>query len=566
MNTSNFYHKKRTNYSANHQNRDYKLFNGELFPDKFFGQTEADIEWDEDKDLSSKLFIHTESYDIFKKQSNLFLFGRRGTGKTAIIKMLDYEVKKRVEKGYTYSKIIAQEDTFYKLTLELRNCATNISKSEITHIIKEKVVWVIYTSAMISIVDSNREKIAANPSLTIISDYLKEMTFIKDEGWILTTSPIVKSVDIFSDHLQMVGYDPQKAGVALLQANRELHSKNYENALNAMVTFLTQYKESCLVLIDSQELYDFKDKLSEAATTGLMDAVLQIYNQNKTYKVFSKVAFPSEIFPHLNPTNQSKTRDKGHFIFWGYKDLIAFICRRYCQVLYAEELIDIKCDKIENINFSEFIYQYLPRNTFTYGGVEFETLPYIISHTQKKPREIILLFNLILTLARKNDISFDTLTSDCIREGTNARIEDLSSGVLDMYRLIYPKAVDIVNKTFTQSSNVLSYGDLQKQLNEANPLLAEAGMTKLDAERLFLETGIIGLLHSETKLGETKKTLITAEYEYQIKGVLTIQSKNWLIIHPIFYQGLNINVDSDSLVYPKPSTTEAEEFSSIKFK
>ena len=555
--------KVRISHSANHYERNYTLFNGDLFPDKYFGQSEADIEWDEDNSLSSRLFVHTNSYEIFKKQSNLFVFGRRGTGKTALIKMLDFEIQKNIEKSYSYSKIIAQEDTFYKLTLELRNVANDLSKNEITHIIKDKLIWVIYTSAMISVIEKNRDLLKTDTYLKIVADYLRSLNFIQDTNRIVTSKPITKALDIFSDHFEKIEYDPSKAGIALIKATKELYSPEYEDALNAMVAFLTKRHQNCLLLIDSQELYDFKDKLSEAATSGLMDAVLQVYNQNRVYKVFAKVAFPSEIFPHLNPANQSKTMDKGHFIFWKFKELLMFTAKRYCQLLSKEKLIGMKCENIEDEQYQDFIYKYIPKKTMTFCEFEFETFPYILSHTQKKPREIILLFNLILTLAKQNDIPFNKLTSTCIREGTNARIEDLSSGVLDMYKSIYPNAVAIVHKTFNESNNVISFGDLHKQLTEANALLAEADMTKQNAERLFLETGIIGILQKETDLPVTGKSLISANFEYQIKGVLTIQSKDQLVIHPIFYQGLNIKVDSNSLVYPKPSETEHEELKSL---
>jgi hypothetical protein len=105
--------------SVNDSTRDFNLLTADLFPLKLFGQVDADTEWEDDKDKSSRLFVHTDSYEVFKDKSNLFMFGRRGSGKTALIKMFDFEINNGLhEDRYNYSRIIYQEDTFFRLTLE----------------------------------------------------------------------------------------------------------------------------------------------------------------------------------------------------------------------------------------------------------------------------------------------------------------------------------------------------------------------------------------------------------------------------------------------------------------
>jgi predicted Ser/Thr protein kinase len=66
-------------------------------PKHFFGQEDASAEWMDPKQ-SAALFFHTESYTEFKKRDCLYLFGRRGTGKTALIRMLDYESNNGAER------------------------------------------------------------------------------------------------------------------------------------------------------------------------------------------------------------------------------------------------------------------------------------------------------------------------------------------------------------------------------------------------------------------------------------------------------------------------------------
>ena len=555
---------------ANDPKRHYTLLTGDLFPLKLFGQADADTEWLEDKDRSSKLFVHTDSFETFKHKSNLFIFGRRGTGKTALIKMLDYEIKKGVEKGkqkprYNYSKIIYQDETFFSLTLELRPFLGFHSAQELTHVIREKFIWVIYTTAMMAVTKNNR---STSTHLINIRKYLADENLIESEGTYIVSTPIGRATKLFSDSIASIGKgDSGWQSTALTNALRQLDSAGYREALNSLVGYLTEEKEHCLVLIDSQELYGLGDTVSECAVSGLIEAVLNIFNQYANNKILAKAAFPSEMVPHLRPANRGKMNDKQHFIFWKYHDLLRFISKRYCQLLNedastkegeatpASQKTD--CEQIKDD--PKFVYQFMPKRTESFSGIDFDSIAYIISHTQKKPREVIMLFNVILSMAKQNGIPFTKLTSDCIREGTNARVEDLSSGVTDMYRNIFKGADRIIKKTFNNSECIMTYGEMHKKLRDASSLFDGTGMSKTDIERLFTESGVIGVVESFSKIGETNKFICEANFEYQIKNVMTLQSHDILAIHPMFYQDLNARVYSNLLVCPKPSRQEQQE-------
>jgi hypothetical protein len=550
--------KQRQFSSSSHHDRNYILFNSNLFADKHMGHVDANSEWN-DEDKSSRLFVHTKSFDTFKEKSNLFLFGRRGTGKTAIIKMLNHQINEGHYKNiYTLAKIINQEDNFYKLTLELRSSSQDYSYNELVHILKDKWLWIIYTSAMINIIEENQKNAKTDPNLKVIFDYLSKNQLLKSSDIIIPSSPISKAIDAFSKNLENANNTSVKVGVAILRAMKELKSTEYVEALQKAINYLTKNKQVCLLLIDSQELYDFKDDISRAAMSGLMDAVLEVFNNSFQYCIYAKAAFPSEIFPYLNPSNEGKARDKMHFIMWSYKDITKLLAKRYCELLrkeFPDDFLNQECDVVDVAE--DFLYKFFPRKIRSYCNIELATFPYIVSHTQQKPREIIQLMNLILTLAEKNKISFKNITSNCVREGTNAKLEDLSSSVLDMYKHIYPNAKEIVKKTFFETRNIFDLGDLHKQLLEALPLLGSSGMSRTDAERLFLETGIVGIVKEENIIkGGEHQSYIEALFEYQIKDTLTVQNKHQLVIHPMFYQGLNIDVDRNSLVYPKPADEE----------
>lgn len=543
--------------STSMADRGYKLLGDELSPDNLFGQVDAVMEWGDDTNRSSKLFVHTQSYETLTKRDTLFLFGRRGTGKTALIKMLDYEIKQKAfKKIYDYSSIVYQEKTFYEMTLALREVNEYCSRLELVRVISDIFIWAIYVTAM-SAINEKTGKLT-NPNLEAIRNYLTSEGLVKTTSQLVINRPIKRAVKIFTQCINSVS--DNRYTRALNEAREQLESESYLSALNSLVSFLTERKEHCLVLFDSQELYEFDDPISEHVISGLLDAVNTVYNQNNLYRVYSKAAFPSEMVPHLAPLNLGKLSPRRHFIFWRYKDLIQFISKRYCQLLKEEAASDSPdCEKIHASR--KYVYKFVPAKTESFSSISFDTLAYIINHTQKKPREVIMLFNAILTLAKQNSIPLNSLNPDCIREGTNARVEDLSGSVIDMYRNIFKNADWLIKKPFIDSENIFIYGDLQRKLTEARSLFDIPQLKSLERhaiESLFTESGLIGVVEEIHEL-ENGKFICQANFEYQIKDVITLQSHDVLAIHPMFYQELHIRAYSNVLVVPKPTASEWDE-------
>ncbi len=552
---------------TSHTEREYSLYNGSLFTKKIFGDADAKIEWNLNSLDSFNTFVHTESYESFKDNSALFILGRRGTGKTAMMRMLDYEIHNNKTNFYNYSKIINQEDIYPKLTRALRGDSfSKLNRDEIRDIVKEQWNWIIYTTAMVAI--SQKDEIGKNEELKPMYDFLKQQKLLPEND-IFPETPLHKAIKTLEDELVNIDYNPLKVGLAITKTIRKLATVSYKEAIKATSSFLNKINKKVVVLIDSKETYLYDDMVSDSVTSALMDCVLDTYSNSYKTKIFAKVAFPSEMYPHFTPENKGKTLGKTYFIMWRYKDIVNLIAKRYYKIVseHSESSLNgFKYKDFEDFTKSkEFLKTYFPDSITTYNGVNFECIPYIIRHTQKKPRQIIQIFNIILSLAKINNILYSRLTKNVIREGTNLKLELLTEEAFDMYSRIFPFAKDIVRKVFTNSNNILKLSDIHVNLKQAAGLLSRGNLAREKAERLFLECGLIGIVRNERNLdSKSKKTIITAMFEYQIKDIMAITNKDFLVIHPMFYQPLGILADENSLVYPMPTEDEMEEMEHIK--
>ncbi|GMN07495.1 hypothetical protein MTsPCn5_28840 [Croceitalea sp. MTPC5] len=534
-------------------NRDFSIYKGYIDQNTWIGEPDATKEWANNKKLSTDRFVLTKSYEIFSSQNTLFLFGRRGTGKTSILQMLNHRTNKNLKSIYSYSTIIKKENHLKPLTMALRSYNDSIADDEMIHVAKSLFKWIINVCAMKRLLKNFKD--VKGEDLDKIRTYLVDLKLIGEEEFHSSFSPIQTITDYLYANQESYVNDKLDFIGTLLKTIKQLESREYLSALNGLISVLNKEKKTCLVLIDSQERYKFNDRVFSNTITGLISAVLEIDQVFRQTKIKAKVAFPSEIVPHMNPENKGKTNTKSHFIFWQYNDIAELISKRYSLMLSDLGIEDARghTDGQEGVHE---IYNYIPKTINTYSKIEYDTLSYVINHTQKKPREVIQLFNKILSLGHQNKVPFTKITPEYIIEGTNAEIKDLSSAVLDMYREIYTDVYPIVNKTFTDRKNIMTFGDMQSFLRETKSLIIDYSGSRHQIERLFAESGILGKVTSISRIKDSDKKICQADFEYQIKGGLTFQSQDVLAIHPMFYQEFNSMVFEDTLVVPKPSPNE----------
>lgn len=525
-----------------------------LSPNPFLGEGDAKDEWSK-KDEPHKLFLHTEGYSNFKQSQVLFLFGRRGTGKTAMMQMLRHEIRNKKMKEYAYGWFIDPGEVYYKLASAIRGSPlSQFPSNELVQIMKEKWSWIITISAMHSIVQKEVE--VDNENLLIIKDYLKKEKLIRKSG---ITKPLKIFTKIFNEELASVNCDPFKMSAVLARTTTCLESPQYFKAKKSLSKFLLQNNKYCLVMIDAIEEYNLHDKVSDSIVSALIDSSLEFYTKRETDRICTKAAFASEIYPNLSISNLEKVGGKILFILWTYKDLVSLLAKRYHKrLLKIEETRDYEKLNLYK-NAISFLYRFMPSKINTDSEILFDTIAYIIRHTQKKPRQAITLLNVILTLSKKNNIDPTQLTENCIKKGVHVRLGDLVTGAMHIYKQIYQEAEGLIRRTLTGARSYFTYSELDIMLKESISLRATANLSKEDVRNLFTQSSVIGLLDQRGAVQGTPKTIIEGLFDYQIKGTIQLRNDSICVIHPMCYQELQIEVDMNSFVYPKPAEDEEKE-------
>ena len=195
---------------------------------------------------------------------------------------------------------------------------------------------------------------------------------------------------------------------------------------------------------------------------------------------------------HVYPYNRGKMEGRIVIINWTYRDLVALLARRFAsmgndQVVEDEELDD-------SVKAQSFIYRVLPTQIETRVGISFDTLAYIIRHTQRTPRPVIMLMNGILTYAKSARWKIGTPVGDkqIIVKGIHVYLGHLVNDSIDMHRSIYDRLDQIVQGTLAQQECYFRADSLGRMVKEVSHVRHSLDLKRVDIVRLLFEIGIIG--------------------------------------------------------------------------
>ena len=532
-----------------------EYFNGNLSSlttEEIIGNVDAKREWIENRH-QEKLFININSYDAFTRKSTLFLFGRRGTGKTALIKMMCYEIDEKILKTYKYYSLIDSEQAYSDLSVQVSlSPLSQLDLKDLTIQLKTKWLWIIETAAMQQILTNNYDKIGTNNDLKAINSYLLAQGLLVEDvdcRKYEVIDPIKRLVESIVGEFAKISDKYFQVGTAIFKLSQIYFCSDFTTARKSLYNYLKNEKSFCVVIVDSIEPYEANDKNFKALTSALMEAALSLDN-NSDYGVVCKAAFPSEIEPHMATLNISKSEPRSIFIRWGYGNLVSLLAKRYLNLI-KENINDAEYKELDDPYIARnFLYEYLPRTMKTKVLDEFDTIANIIRHTQKKPRQVIYLVNTILTIAKNNGFSFKSIDEGTINDGIHARLDVPVKSTTDMYSLIYPKCLDITNAVLVDKNNIMSMSELDSFLKSAHNIAGKS-VFPYEIKRMLFEIGAIGTVRKRMNYKENKQ-IVEVLYEYQIKNMLPYNEQSVIAVHPMFYTRLHIKVSNTEFIYPVP--------------
>jgi hypothetical protein len=309
-------------------------------------------------------------------------------------------------------------------------------------------------------------------------------------------------------------------------------------------------KRNLIISIDTLERYDIRDNGLMCGLAALVQTAEDINFNFSSRGVHIKVFIAGEVFPHLHEVtiqNPAKSIRSPVHLLWRPRDLLRLICWRYVKsltwsrVAKHETFSKTNWDQ-PNIVLSEVWNKYFGTNLINGRGKEEKTWPYVLRHTQMRPRQLIMLCNRIAEIS-KEEGTFPAFSRDAVVNGVRATEVDLAKEIISSYSLIYPKLPNIVD--CLKGMPMLFRGnELDKRSKETTAFWPD-GYSLPQFRDLLCEIGIVGLVRSTGRDG-----FVSADFSYSLSERLTITPGDTCVIHPMFYYRLSTDCSEGIRVIP----------------
>lgn len=519
---------------------------------EYLGDLDGDVEWSNNAEGAYKKFININAYRMFCEKEKLILIGRTGTGKSSILNRYAYAINSSEIQEFNLVVNIKFENFFDRLkqySFGSNYNPENYIKDGIEIIIKLCVIQYL------ALLWKENDKLF-NYEIEKFSVYLKQVGITQYTNIVEEISEKMDFSHKPDDDLRDVILNIKKIYVGI--KNEEI-----EKALDVILS-----QNKIIVLSDSVDYYDITEKKVIIINKALIDLVFDYNIQYNKRKILLKAAIPSEIYTHISEAIVTKRRSKVVTIEWGYKDLIRMIALKvFCYASDCEYAVkfteDFEMGDMYNYEKAvAFLDKMLPKYCQACIPLDFETLPYCIRHTQKKPRQLIIIFNFFIDkISDEENFVFFMQNKDLISEYVHKAQQDIISDALNMYNIIAKeKVLTIVKSVLYKRRNFLNEIDLNDAIKSAASVFRGLGLQNNDIKQILIESGLVGQLYEEWYVEENSgffnnKSVIKiciALFEYQIKDTLPLKVETY-VLHPMCYEYYSNEINYNALVYPFPS-------------
>lgn len=312
-------------------------------------------------------------------------------------------------------------------------------------------------------------------------------------------------------------------------------------------------RQPVIVAFDTLENYAIHDPIMMRTTAALIQCASDFNREFAHLGIHIKIFAMAEVFPHLKEEiilNPLKSVRNEVYMHWRPKDLMRLISWRLYNYLEALDLLLPESRRIDWDSSSDVLekmwYPYFGKTLRNEQDLPERSFPYLLRHTQMRPRQLIVLCNEIAHRAKEKG-TFPIFQPDTIISAVQERQNSLAEEVINSYSSVYPKVGRIV-----EALSGLPMIFKGNQLDKRAPITASewpAGdYSSHGFRQLVSELGIVGRVrHLNLEAGYAE-----VDFEYNTESRLPLLSDYICAIHPMFYSKLNIRYEHRVRVYPFP--------------
>ena len=484
---------------------------------------EAELRILGEEKYSDLYFDETPFNNIAIHEDTYLIIGRRGSGKTALAQYFSFQKQIpnptciEVHKPEVYQQVLSE---ISRRTSESRAIAVAHLKRVWEFVIWSLIAHTVETDPLE--LGQDEEDPARQGSMSQrVADLIQYLMRFFDDS------------------------DDKTIGITL---ERTVNEENLTDVKAAAIKFAK--RKPLIVAIDTLEQYDISNDALMNALAALIEYAAEFNLDYVPKNIHLKVFVSGEVFPHVEESvllNPLKAVRKPVYLLWRPKDLLRLIGWRFYRYLEAEGLWKNKPNTIDWDDDTEVLNKvWIPhfrQSHINARGRPEDTWPYVLRHTQMRPRQLIVICNSIAQLAIQ-DGTFPNFEDHQIVDGVKLAELRLAREILNSFSEIYP-GVDRIVSALSGLPKLFKGNELDKRASQS----AAEWKTEYSPSRfkqLVSELGIVG----RVTRGDENSDFIDADFEYGSTERLMLTHRDSCVIHPMFYQKLNIIINTEARVMP----------------
>lgn len=560
---------------------------------RLFVELKAD--WDNPRDNTQNyietLFVKTYAYKKIKSQAIYFLIGRKGSGKTTIRDLFAFKMRD----NYVYHlSIIANE---FKLEALYNLFEVSRTKAETTSVFPRldcfSFAWDAFLTlcamdALVKIRKSHALTPHQKRLVAPIVSFINEVSFTWSVGHFLESNAYFiycfnKVIEFIDDCIN--GARPKEEFFYSDVQARFSHSRFLEFAfgiqnITAYNDIMKTLKKPFLISFDGfdsafdnfrrdsiQRRADIKDRAMFEIEwlRSLVQLVLNMKqgpaHENPLHAQSDFcITVPHERFMEVTSTERDTYRYQNRFLAlkWSGIELAILLRKR------LEELAQCSTDgnKLPEERLNQVIkqaFKHIPIEIAFYFNDKYYQMPlfmYVLRHTFWRPREILLYYAQILSLAqalkKKGELIDTEVLRRTIKDTTRVIIKtefinEFETSVINIEEII---------GAFSRKKQVINYQNISSILSQLNFQFAYDTLPELNIDQkieFLYRIGFLGVMADKEMINRLGLLTNHAFYFNEDEAVLnTVGSegytKYYFIIHPVFSEYLALDTSGNDLI------------------
>jgi hypothetical protein len=492
----------------------------------------ADAHLIKDEEVAFHLFDpHNESFNLLLRKNISVVIGRRGSGKTALLNNYLYRSHfQKTRRSRALDDINFDLNDYSVVIPVIGNRLFEQMQSQVSgpsgllrpiESVIEDWAALIIDYLLVNVLTQERGKHTHDGNIETIEKYVSAPDIIKK----VEAHRLIFGQTMFEFVKTIWSTKPQTSGTF----------PSRENALRALVSYLSSRKTRAIVIFDSMDEYEVGNAKIDRIVGALLRFVGQFNFEHDRVKI--KLGLPSEIFPEIQRASANPLKDFVSYeqLRWTATELAQIAAYRYRLFLeifdpnYYPEVASIDLNSREGARrfWDKFFTE---RQVNRYGHQE-SAMTYMLRHTQLLPRQLFRILQRVIVSSQRRTGGYRLLTREAVVDSIESMEPIIAGEIIQGFKHVYPPAESLGRAIFGNFPTLFSYDQLEMRWRR----VGRAMMRELDPTfelvhftEMLLRMGIMGVKESETE------RYLEGKFAYNMLMPFSIGAKLLFVIHPIF--------------------------------